>query len=134
MTHCLFRDIRRKAVWGSRRTVAALALAALAAASTASAEGRHVKNMPHATPGVPSLRVTNYKVDAELSRRAQHGNTAHTSTVIIELVPGATLPPEFRRFARAGQLDIINGRVLDLPDSVIAKLAAHPNIFRIHED
>jgi len=109
-------------------------MAALAVASTASAEGRHVKRMPHATPGVPSLRVKNYTVDAELSRRMQHGNTTHTSSVIIELVPGATLPPEFKRFARPGKLDIINGQVLDLPDNIIAKLAAHPNIFRIHED
>jgi len=54
--------------------------------------------------------------------------------VIVELVPGATLPAEFKKFARGNRLDIINGQVVELPDSILAKLAAHPNIFRIHED
>ncbi len=134
MTHSSSGSIRKKAVWGSKCTLAAMALAIVAIAPSAMAEGRHVTNQPHAKAGVPGSHVKNYKVDAEMTRRMKRGNSTHTSRVIVTLVPGATLPPEFKKFARPGKLDIINGLVLDLPDSVIAKLAAHPNVFRIHED
>ena len=50
----------------------------------------------------------------------------------MTLVPGATVPAEFRKFARRGKLDIINGQVLDLPNGMLKKLAAHPDVFRIH--
>ena len=127
-------NARKKAVWGPKRTLAAVLLAVFAVAPNAMAEGRHVRHMPHAKPGVPGLKVKNYKIDDELTRRAARGNTLHTSSVIVTLVPGATLPPEFKKYARNGNLDIINGQVLELPDTVIAKLAAHPNVFRIHEN
>ena len=32
------------------------------------------------------------------------------------------------------ELSIINGQVLDLPDDVLARIAAHPNVFRVHYD
>ena len=127
--------IRKKAVWGPKRTLSAAAVALLAfAPQAARAEGRHVRSVPHAKPGVPGSHVKNYKVDDELSSRAARGSSVHISSVIVTLVPGAQLPPAFKRFARPGKLDIINGFVLDLPDSVIAKLAAHPDVFRIHNN
>ena len=112
----------------------AVALAVLVVASNAMASGRHTRTVPHAKPGVPGFHVTHYKIDDELTRRVQRGSSVHTSKVIVTLVPGATLPPEFKRFARGGRLDIINGHALDLPDTLIKKLAAHPNVFQIHED
>src|SRR5262245_45286738 len=80
--------VRKKAVWGPKRTLAAVALAVFATAPSALAEGRHVRNMPHAKPGVPGSQVKNYKTDDELTRRAAVGNALHTSSVIVTLVPG----------------------------------------------
>ena len=74
------------------------------------------------------------KLDAELAQRNQRSSREVTS-VIVTLVPGAELPPEFKRFARAkGKLSIINGQVLDLPNQVLRQLEAHPDVFRIHHD
>jgi serine protease AprX len=124
---------RKKAVWGPKRRLAAVALAILACAPNAWAAKGH-SNVPHDTPGVPGRGVKNYKVDDELSKRAAGRNTTHVSSVIVELVPGAPLPPEFKKFARKDSLDIIHSVVLDLPDGFIAKLAAHPNVFRLHDN
>jgi serine protease AprX len=98
------------------------------------AEGRHARNAPHAKPGVPNHHVKNYTLDDELTNRATRGNPLHTGSVIVTLVPGATLPPEFKKFAHAGKLDIINGHVLDLPNGLLRQLAAHPNVVRVHDN
>jgi serine protease AprX len=75
-----------------------------------------------------------WKLDSELARRSQR-NPRQVTGVIVTLVPGATLPPEFKRFARVrGRLGIINGQVLDLPNNVLRQLEARPEIFRIHYD
>jgi serine protease AprX len=61
-------------------------------------------------------------------------------------VPGAELPKDFKRYAwrfavggsNSGgvdhNLDIINGLVLDLPNNLLAKMANHPDVFRLHLD
>ena len=123
---------KKKAVWGPKR-LAAVALVVLALAPNARAASSH-SHVPHDTPGVPGSHVNNYKVDGELSKRVARGSTTHISSVIVELVPGATVPPEFKRFMRAVSLDIIHSVILDLPDSLIARLAAHPNVFRLHDN
>ena len=110
---------RAKAVWSPRRRllplVAALILA-LIVPSFANAAGRASK------------------LDGELTRRSQR-NSHEVTRVIVTLVPGATLPQEFKRFARLrGRLSIINGEVLDLPNNVLRHLEARPEIFRIHYD
>jgi subtilisin family serine protease len=134
---------RRKVVWGPKRTLAALLLFVFAFTLNASAAGspqkgernsRHHQGAPHKRPGAPGFNVKNYKVDDEVTKRADRGNPLHTSSVIVTLVPGAQLPPEFKKFARADKLDIINGQVLDLPDNVIKQLAKHPSVFRIHDN
>ena len=138
--------IRRKAVWGPKRTLAALlvTVVGLGFATTASAAGprrfqgskesRHLRQAPHKRPGAPGFNVKNYKMDDEVTKRSARGNPLRTVSVIVTLVPGATLPPEFKRFARAGKLDIINGQVLDLPENVLKQLAKYPDVFRIHEN
>jgi serine protease AprX len=85
-------------------------------------------------PGVPGPHVKGYKLDDEVARRASRGNPHETSSVIVTLVPGAELPPQFQRFARGGRLGIINGQVLELPNGLIRQLAAHPAIFRVHDN
>ena len=72
-------------------------------------DSRHHQQAPHKRPGAPGFNVKNYKMDDEVTKRADRGNPLHTSSVIVTLVPGAQLPPEFKRFARADKLDIING-------------------------
>jgi serine protease AprX len=110
-------SVRSKAVWYPRRRliplVATLTIA-LILPSLAFAAGRRSK------------------LDAELTRRSQRSAPEVTS-VIVTLVPGATLPPELKRFARiTRRLGIINGQVLDLPNHVLRQLEARPEIFRVH--
>jgi subtilisin family serine protease len=97
-------------------------------------ESRHHRQAPHKRPGAPGFNVKNYKMDDEVTKRADRGNPLNTTSVIVTLVPGAKLPPEFKRWARADNLDIINGAVLDLPDNVLKQLAKHPDVFQIHDN
>jgi serine protease AprX len=125
---------RQKAVWGPKRTASFLlvALACLtpnyAAARTHSHEGQKKK------AGAPGTFVKNYKLDDELTRRSSDRNGSNTSRVIVSLVPGAQLPPEFRKYSRNKSLDLINSQVLELPHNVLAKMAAHTSVFRLHYD
>jgi serine protease AprX len=77
--------------------------------------------------------VKNYKVDDVVNRRSG-SNPLLTSRVIVTLAPGAQLPPQFKRYARRNDLDLINGVALELPNGLIKQLAARPETFRIHED
>ena len=135
------RAVRKKAVWGPRRVVAALTILTLAlTASTASAgprQGRDNDRRSDRGGGKqhPSARARQYRLDPEVERR-RDGNPLKTSSVIVTLAPGATLPTEFvpflRRFNKQGSLDIINGAVLELPNRLIRRLEARPEIFRVH--
>src|SRR5436190_2522725 len=125
---------RRKAVWSPRLGLAALAILSIGLAPDAMAAGRHTSTPPTAKPGVPSQRVKNYKLDNEVSRRSLHGNPLFTTSVIVTLVPGATLPPEFKKYARLDKLDLISGVVLDVPNYLLKKLEANPGIFRVHHN
>jgi len=85
-------------------------------------------------PGAPGSHAPGYKLDRELTKRADDRNPRNTTRVIVTLLPGAQLPAEFKKFARDGKLDLINGQVLDLPNNVLKQLANHPNVFRVHYD
>jgi serine protease AprX len=85
-------------------------------------------------PAVPGSHVKGYKLDSELTKRADDRNPRSTTRVIVTLLPGAQLPSEFKKFARDGKLDLINGQVLDLPNSILKQLAKHPSVFRVHYD
>src|SRR6266545_4903379 len=121
---------RRKVVWGPKRTIAALALLVLGLAANGFAAG----SQNGAAPGGPSSVVKNYKLDDVVAARAAQGNPAERSSVIVTLHAGADLPPQFNVYARPGKLDIINGFVLDLPNAALNQLAAHPSVFRVHDD
>ena len=122
------------------RTVLFLAVLLMGAVPFASAAGKpqpaknsHSVQKPRTRPGRPGSFVKNYKVDDEVDRRSK-GNPLHTSSVIVTLVPGAEIPPHFKKFVRGGKFDIINGQVLELPNGVLKQLAAHPSVFRIHDN
>src|SRR5262245_4206248 len=115
--------------WGGEKT---LAVAAMLLAGVANATAGGLAGESKA-PGRPNSSVKNYKLDDVVTARAG-GNPLGQSTVIGTLVPGADLPPQFSRYARAGKLDIINGVVLDVPNALLKQLAANPNVFRVHDD
>ena len=102
---------------GSASTNPLLFVFAAGLAPNASAAGPHSRHRATKQPGVAAASVKAYKLDAEVSRRASRGNPLHTTSVIVTLVPGAVIPTEFKRFARADKLDIINGVVLDVRSS-----------------
>ena len=139
--------VRRKAVWGPKRIVWPLLVALLGFAPFASADSRHVRQAPVKQAGAPGSTVKNYRLDDELETRAADRNgSVNTSRVIVELVPGAQLPSEFKHYARRfgvgnsnssgvdHNLDIINGLVLELPNNLLRKMASHPSVFRLHYD
>src|SRR6266550_932535 len=124
---------KRKAVWGPKRTALALFLiAACLAPSTAAA--KDLSNGANKTPGVKSKSVKEYKLDGELTQRADGRNPLSTTRVIVRLQPGVSLPAEFKKFARDGKLDLINGQVLELPNGMLKKLADNSDVFRVHYD
>ena len=123
-------------MWGTRAIALSLLLMLPGTATSVAAapEKHHTRQGQKAKPGVPGARVKAYKLDDELSRRSGDTNPRNTTRVIVTLMPGATLPAEFKRFGQNRNLDIINGQVLDLPNNVLRKLAANPNVFRLHYD
>ena len=121
-------------MWGAKLALAVAVFLVVGLASNAFADGRHTRTAKKVRPGQEQSQAKQYKFDDEVTRRS-NGNPLRTSSVIITLVPGAQVPSEFKKFARAGgRLDIINGQVLDLPNGLLRKLAAYPEIFRIHDN
>jgi serine protease AprX len=130
MNPILCSPTRRKAVWGPNRTVSALLITLACLAPTLAFAKPHSAKRP----GVPGARVRDYRLDRELTKRSEDRNPRNTTRVIVTLLPGAKLPSEFRKFAREGNLDLINGQVLDLPNNVLKQLANHKDVFRVHYD
>jgi serine protease AprX len=125
---------RRKAVWGPTRIALALLVTFACWAPSQTSAEPHSREGARKLPAVPGSHVKGYKLDRELTKRADDRNPRTTTRVIVTMVPGAQLPSEFKKFAREGKLDLINGQVLDLPNNVLKQLANHPNVFRIHYD
>src|SRR4051812_36252910 len=126
-------SIRRKAVWGPKRTVSAFLVAMTCMAPNFAAAKTHSHEAPHKKAGVPGSAAKSYKLDDELTRRST-GNGSNTTRVIVTLVSGAQLPAEFKKFARNVSLDLIHGQVLDLPNGQLKAIAKHPSVFRVHYD
>ncbi len=123
--------VRKKAVWGLKPTFTAFVALTMSFAGAATAAGA-----PHGRPGKPGRPdhfVKDYRLDDTLEQRAKN-NTSHVSSVVVELKPHAQIPPEFKRFARADNLDIINGVILDVPDNLLRKLASKGEVFRVHDN
>ena len=101
------------------------------------AGGRHSTQPPHAKPGAAGKKALHPKLDNALQGRSKGLRSNDITSVIVRLQPGAKLPPAFERYVRAGRfgkLGIINGHVVDLPNRLLAQLAAHPDIFDVHEN
>ena len=131
-------NVRWKAVWGCKRTFAGALLLIIFTftgfTANAIAADRHDHLASRAEPGVRSAGVRGYKLDTELTSRSER-NPSQVTRVIVTLQPGAQLPAEFKRFAkRNGKLDIINGHVIDVPNSLLKQLSSHPSVFNVHYD
>ena len=133
------QDKRPRSVgpWTSAPSLLAIAglcsVVAVEASQDDQAPRAHRRPAPVADTGAPSARVGRYKLDGEVQRR-RDVSPLSTSSVIVRLAGGAQLPSQFKRFARSGRLDIINGQVLDLPNSVIRQLESHPDVFQVHHN
>ena len=129
-------EIRRKAVWGSRRAIAPVVLFALVSAFTTNAiaaeGGRHRQSGSRVRPNAANSQVRSYKLDRVAT--TQSARTTGTTHAIIELT-GGQLPAEFRQYAQAdGRLDIINSVVVDVPNRLLKQLANNPAVARVHYD
>jgi serine protease AprX len=130
----IIRTPRRKAVWGPKRTLVAVAVAVLALGSNAFAAPGSVPRVARA--GRPNSNAKSYKLDGELSKRSNRTLGALSKTrVIVELAPGQKLPLAFKQYAkRNGDLNILNGTVIDVPNGLLKTLAANPSVLRVHYD
>jgi serine protease AprX len=146
--------VRRKAVWGPKRVASVMLIAFACLAPIPAAAKQHSHEGAKKTPGVQNRSVRNYKLDHELDRRVKGRDDRSTTRVIVSLLPGEKLPAEFKRYIHYrnrntglsqlltgnnnltddGQLPLINGVVLDLPQGAIKALASHPSVFRLHYD
>ncbi len=144
MTNSLFNcPARRKAVWGPKRLPVLLTLSLLGVVLTGDGrqpvqptrESAPTGGTEGPSPGAPNSQVTDYRIDRDLDRITQKGNPDSRTRVIVTLLPGAQLPPVLKQYVRAnGRLAIINGEVLDLPNRVIRRIEAYPEVFRVHYD
>jgi serine protease AprX len=64
------------------------------------------------------------KLDSELNERAGNAPSAETTSVILR-VKGPELPAEFKKYARPGNLQIINAYVLDVPNSELKTIGSN---------
>jgi len=126
------RHVRRKAVWGPKRSVALFLLFVLGLAPAAAASGKHKKPAATVVPGVAGKKAQHPKLDHDATTRAEKGNPNATTSVIVTLVPGGKLPADFAKFARKGKLSIINGNIVDLPNKLLKQLAASPAVVDVH--
>ena len=103
--YCHVVPVRRKAVWGPQAATPSLRSCLLAHARSRRPQRlnrprtRHVRRAGRQA-GAPSSPRQDYKLDDELERVGRTATAQDASSVIVTLVPGAELPPQFRRFAR----------------------------------
>ena len=65
-------------------------------------------------------------LDDELNRRAASAPSSQSTSVIVR-VKGTQLPPELKKYARPGKLNLVNAYVLDVPNGQLKTLASHPD-------
>jgi serine protease AprX len=125
--------IRRKAVWGPKRSsLAALFLLSIWLAPTTAVAKPHRYHPQYKRPGVPSKWVKDYRLDDELNRRAEHGSRTEMVRVIAELDPNGKLPKELAQYLAGVHIDLLNGEVMIVPQNKLKELAG--KVRRLHFD
>ena len=95
---------------------------------------RHANQGKKAKPGAPNSSVKYSRFDEEIVRRMK-GKSDEKIKIIVTLMPGAQLPPQFRRFVKGDPLAIINGVALEVPNGgVLKQFEKLPEVFRVHFD
>ena len=89
-----------------------------------------------ATPAFADRHGDNPKLDRELNDRASNGNSNGKTQVIVLLKPGWSADAEAKRLGgKLGRsLDSINGKVVELPNGQLKRLAEYPGVDRIVYD
>ena len=124
---------RRKAVWGPRRRAIAL-IAMLAFGTAPSVLADSGNSGKKAKPGQVGAAVGNYRLDQELTNRANNGSPSQKTRVIVTLVPGAQIPAQFKKFTNGKKLDILSAVLAELPNGQLKQLASHPDVVRVQYD
>jgi subtilisin family serine protease len=73
------------------------------------------------------------KLDWKLQTRAERGSSLNRSGVIVTLDHG-DLPGDLKNYRRFERFNSINAYVLDLPDSLLGRLADLPETLHVHPD
>ena len=139
---------RRKAVWGPKRTLVALALIALASPLSAFAApkgnsnnhnhrpepaSRHWSNPGKSKPGLPSSRVDDSKLDKFLSaKKGASANSKETVDVIAVLNSGQDLPGNLKKYATRYFNSINAYEIHGLPVNKLAGLEHEGSVHRAH--
>src|SRR5262245_47131506 len=92
-------SIRRKAVWGPKRWLAALFLISIGLAPSTAAAKPHNSHPKSKHTGVRPGWAKDYKLDDELSNRAARGVKLELVKVIAELNVDGKLPRELQQYA-----------------------------------
>ena len=127
---------RRKAVWGPKRTLMAMALAALAYPLSASAAPQppkpsHFTHPPIVKPGHESSRVDGSTLDSFLkAKKTTNKNSKETVDVIVTLKPGQDLSFVFRRFAKRYFVSINAYEIDKLPVTLLGALELEGSVAR----
>ena len=95
---------------------------------------QHSRQPGKVKPGVAGQKAAHPKLDRDLIDRSTGRRPNDVTSVIVTLQKGARLPAQFKPYARAGKLTLINSHVVDVPNRLLKQLEAHPDIFDIHEN
>jgi serine protease AprX len=98
------------------------------------AEGAHRDAVGRVRAGQANSNVRSYVLDDELTRRVERADPSQMTRIVAEWRPGAKLPPAFQPYARESYLGVLNGSVLELPNSLLKPLALDTNTLRLHFD
>jgi serine protease AprX len=125
----LSTTIRRKVTWGSRRTwspILILVLALIVPQRVDAASG------PGKGNAAAQLTAAERKLDRELRGR---GSSNGESDVIVQFTDNRDDSTVIRGFGKAGRrLNLIQGRVLRIPNGLLKRLAEHPRVKQISLD
>ena len=113
---------RLSRVAASARVVATLAVSAALLASTPSAFAQNGRRAPR------------QKLDTELARRSSFATASRRSRVVVTMAEGQALPPALRQYQKGERLALINGYVLDVPDTALSQVAGQSAVTGAHVD
>ena len=105
--------------------VAAVVALALSVSGSAAAQSRGRGPSHGLRPG---------KLDDELSRRSNRGSASRRTRLIVRLEDGKSLPPNLAPYVKGNRLGLINGYVLEMPDSALAQVGSQVNVHSAHFD